>query len=150
VLAESPRLQKALSASFLRPFCVLSASLLYPFRVLSASSLCLLLGVLLLLLACAKPPVITSVTAAPNPVGPNARTQLTALASSPMGETVTYHWYIVEPGSGTLLQSVGNPVIYEAGKLAGFYHVALRVLDQHSRPADDTLEIEVANPCALP
>ena len=103
-----------------------------------------------LFLACAKPPVITSVTATPNPVGPHAQAELSALASSPMGETVTYHWYIVEPGSGTLLQSVGNPVIYEAGKLSGTYHVALRVLDQHNRPADDTLEIEVRNPCLLP
>ena len=104
-------------------------------------------GLVLLLLACAKPPVITSLTATPNPVGQNARTELSALASSPMGETVTYHWYVVEPGSGILLQNVGNPVIFEVGKLAGFYHVALRVLDQHSRPADDTLEIEVGNPC---
>jgi hypothetical protein len=107
-------------------------------------------GLVLLLLACAKPPVITSMNATPNPVGPNARTELSALASSPMGETVTYHWYIVEPGSGVLLQNVGSPVIYEAGKLTGTYHVALRVLDQHARPADDTLEVEVRNPCAVP
>jgi hypothetical protein len=109
-----------------------------------------LAGFGLLFLACAKPPVITSVSATPNPVGPYDQAELSALASSPMGETVTYHWYVVEPGSGTLLQNVGNPVIYEAGKLSGTYHVALRVLDQHSRPADDTLEIEVRNPCRQP
>jgi len=101
---------------------------------------------LALLAACAKPPVITSVKAVPNPVGQNAQSELSAVASSPMGETITHHWYLVEPGSGTLLQNTGNPVIWEAGKLAGIYHVALRVLDQHSRTADDTLEIEVSGP----
>jgi hypothetical protein len=90
--------------------------------------------------------VIASVKAVPNPVGQNAQTELSAVASSPMGEPVTYHWYVVEPGSGTLLQNTGNPVIWEAGKLAGVYHAALRVLDQHSRTADDTLEIEVSGP----
>lgn len=101
-------------------------------------------------LACAKPPVITSLTADPNPVGPNAQTELTAVASSPNGEALTYHWYVVETGSGTLNQGSGNPVTWTAGKLAGTYHVALRVLDEHVRVADDTLAIQVANPCAAP
>jgi hypothetical protein len=99
-----------------------------------------------LLLACAKPPVITSLTADPNPVAPDAQTELTAVASSPNGEALTCHWYVVESGSGTLSQGTGNPVTWSAGKLAGTYHVALRVLDEHARVADDTLAIQVASP----
>jgi hypothetical protein len=107
-------------------------------------------GLVLILLACAKPPVITSVRATPNPVQPNSETEVSAVAGSPSGETITYHWYVVEPGSGTLLQNTGNPVIWAAGKLSGTFHVALRVLDQRARAADDTLAIEVANPGGVP
>jgi len=116
-------------------------------RAFAGLGLALALG---LFLACAKPPVIESATADPNPVGPNAQTELTAVASSPSSEALTYHWYVVETGSGTLSQGTGNPVTWTAGKLAGTYHVALRVLDEHARVADDTLAIQVANPGAIP
>lgn len=105
-------------------------------------SLTLALG---LFLACARPPVITSLTANPNPVAPDSTTELTAVVSSPDGEALTYYWYVVEPGSGMLGQPNGNSVTWTAGKIAGTYRVAVRVLDEHLRAADDTLAIVVAN-----
>lgn len=100
---------------------------------------------LVLFLACAKPPVITSLTADPNPVAPDSQTVLTVVARSPQGEALSYRWYTVESGSGTLGQPSDNTVTWTAGKLVGTYRVALRVLDEHLRAADDTLAIVVAN-----
>lgn len=111
-----------------------------------AGTLVLVLAVALLA-GCAKPPVIDRITADPNPVGPNAQSTITAEAHDPQGEALIYHWSLVLTGSGRLLQTTGNPVVYEAPKLSGEYRIALRVLDAHSRTADDTLTILVQNPC---
>lgn len=114
------------------------------FRAGVAAGLCLVFA------SCAQPPVIDGITADPNPVAPDAQALIHAAAHSPQGENLLYHWTIVETGSGRLLQPTGNPVVYEAPKLTGDYHVALRVLDAHSRPADDTLLIEVRTPGLWP
>ena len=107
---------------------------------------CAVASLCLVLVSCAKPPAIETIAAVPNPVAPDAQTTVTAVAHSPQGESLLYHWAIVETGSGRLLQTTGNPVIYEAPKLTGDYHIALSVLDAHSRAAGDTVLIQVRSP----
>jgi hypothetical protein len=100
---------------------------------------------LLLFLACARPPVITSLTANPNPVAPGGTSVVRALAHSPQGEDLTYYWYLVENGIGSLDSPAGDSILYHAPKLANTCHIAVRVLDSDLHHADDTLLMEIGN-----
>jgi hypothetical protein len=103
------------------------------------------LCLVLFILACDQPPLINGITANPNPVQQLGTCTITADANSPMGEVLTYHWTVVEPGGGAVVPT-DNPTTYTAPKLSGYYRVALRVLDSHARGADDTVEIQVTGP----
>jgi hypothetical protein len=68
-----------------------------------------------------------------------------AEAHSPLGEELTYYWYLVESGVGSLDSPAGDSILYHAPKLTNTCHIAVRVLDSDLRSADDTLLMEVGS-----
>lgn len=100
----------------------------------------LALAFCLLFLACDRPPVIEQITFSRTPVPPSDTVTVTAIANSPMGEALSYHWAAVR---GTSIDAVGNPVVFKSSKVAGFDTIALTVLDSHAREAVDTLAVDV-------
>jgi len=99
------------------------------------------LAVLWLICACAKPPVITNIKANPNPVPQNGTSHITATASSPRSEQLSFYWHTA--GGGRVNDTRLDTTTYTAPKLSGSYPIALRVLDEHGRAADDTFYIDV-------
>ena len=94
-----------------------------------------------LILACARGPVITSIAANPNPVPQNGTSKITAVASSPQGDGMLFYWGT--SGGGSIRDTRKDTTTYTAPKLSGVYPIWLRVMDSHQRVTDDTFYIDV-------
>ena len=85
------------------------------------------------------PPVISSVTANPNPASPGGRSGLTCIASDPDGAITYYEWW-ADGGAfpnGTTSQTLTAPtntIEWSAPAETGYYNIAVTVYDDGGGP----------------
>ncbi len=106
-----------------------------------------------------KPPVITSVTASPKAIEPNASTTITSVATDPDGDPLTYRWFNPEGNRGYLkgigrvvilplphlvIEGTGNVVTWTAPEDLGEYVIEVNVSDNRGNTVTDAITVSVA------
>jgi IPT/TIG domain len=88
-----------------------------------------------------EPPIITSVTAVPNPIVRNTTTTITVEADDPEAGPLEYEYRIAQ-GTGRITGQ-GRTAVFNSPNVIGIAVIQVTVYDQHRAKAQQNLEIHV-------
>lgn len=87
------------------------------------------------------PPEITGLTATPDSIETGATSNLSAIATDPDGDHLTYSW---QANGGTVQSSNGNTAVWLAPATAGSYTITVYVSDGHNTAVSKNVSVGVA------